>query len=100
MRQFIKQLLSKRKIDRLDRFADPMLLKNDSMTSLDPEVHWLQSIFTSFELSHALYVEVLAFFATKLAACEAERSLENCLCSCLQFLVSYSICVFDKEWTL
>lgn len=77
-----------------------MILENaSSLSSSDPEILSLQSTFASFESSRT-YVDVLTFFATKFITSESEHSLKFYLRSCLQLLITYSLCTSDQEWIL
>ena len=95
------ELLSSMWINKSSVTIENLILEDVSsqyLTSLDPETLSLQSTFASFKSSRSTYVEALAFFATKFTTSELEKNLRSYLRSCLQVLITYSLCTSDNEW--
>ena len=71
-----------------------------SSTEWSSQVHRLQTAFTEYKIARYSYLEILSIFTNKFATSKAEEYLINYLRVCLQFLITYSIQIGDKEWTL
>ena len=103
MRHFIQRLLLTWIVKRSYDFVERMPLEDAaSISSIisNPEIQKLQHVFAVYESSGYSYLEVLAILTNSLANSESEKSLKNYLRSCLQLLITYSICTANKEWTL
>ena len=102
MRHFVERLFSTWTVRRSYDFVESMILKNAFSISsiiLNSEIQRLQSTFVVYESALYIYLEILTIFTNKFATSGSADSLKNYLRSCLQLLITYSICSSDNEWT-